>query len=55
MAQRKRVTLKDVARETELSISSVSLALRNDSRISEPVRERVKEVAHRLGLSLIHI
>lgn len=49
MAQRKRVTLKDIAQETELSISSVSLALRNDSRISEPVRERVKEVAHRLG------
>lgn len=49
MAQRKRVTLKDVAQETDLSISSVSLALRNDSRISEPVRERVKKVAHRLG------
>lgn len=49
MSQRRRVTLKDIAEETSLSISAVSLALRDDSRISEPVRARIKEVAHRLG------
>ena len=49
MTQRRRITLKDIAEETGLSISSVSLALRDDSRISEPVRTRIKEVAHRLG------
>ncbi|WP_122820230.1 LacI family DNA-binding transcriptional regulator [Varibaculum vaginae] len=49
MTQRRRVTLKDIAEEIGLSISSVSLALRDDSRISEPVRARIKEVAHRLG------
>ena len=49
MSQRRRVTLKDIAEETGLSISAVSLALRDDSRISEPVRARIKEVAHRLG------
>ena len=48
MTQRRRITLKDIAEETGLSISSVSLALRDDSRISEPVRTRIKEVAHRL-------
>lgn len=41
--------MKDVARAAGVSVSSVSLALRNDSRISPSVQERVRREANRLG------
>ncbi len=43
------VTIKDIAREVNLSYSSVSLALNNDSRIKKETRERVKLKAEELG------
>lgn len=44
-----RVSLQDVADETGVHISTVSLALRDDPRITEATREKVKSVAARLG------
>lgn len=41
--------MEDVAREAGCDASTVSLALRGDSRISEPTRARVAAVAARLG------
>ena len=43
------VTLQDVAREAGVAISTVSRALSNPDRVSRPMRERVQEVAKRLG------
>lgn len=44
----KRVTLKDIAAETGLSVNSVSLALRG-IRVSEETRQRVRLAAEKLG------
>lgn len=44
-----RVTLKDIALATGLSVSSVSLALRGDKRFPKETLSRVKEAAHSLG------
>jgi DNA-binding LacI/PurR family transcriptional regulator len=43
------VTLQDVAREADVAVSTVSRALSNPDRVSGPMRERVQEVAKRLG------
>lgn len=43
------VTIKDIARELDLSYSSVSLALNGDTRIKEQTRERVKSKAEEMG------
>ena len=52
LPSRRSVTLKDVAREANVSLSAVSYVL-NDSchaqRISEPTKQRIWEAAHRLG------
>lgn len=45
----KRVTLKDIARETGLTVNSVSHALNDKSDISSATKERVAEAAKRLG------
>ncbi len=51
LPSKRLVTLKDVAREANVSLSAVSYVL-NDSRhaqrISEPTKERIWEAAHRL-------
>ena len=47
----KRITQKDIARHLEVSIGTVSLALRNDARISERVRGEVKAAAREMGYS----
>ena len=47
--KQQRVTLKDVASESGLSIASVSMALRNNSNISTATIQRVRLVARRLG------
>ncbi|MFV0336506.1 MAG: LacI family DNA-binding transcriptional regulator [Tropicimonas sp.] len=44
-----RVTLKHIAAETGLSVSSISLALRGDKRFPESTVRRVREAAERLG------
>lgn len=43
------VTLRDIARELGISHAAVSLALRNDARISEATRIRVKNKAEEMG------
>ena len=43
------VTLQDVAREADVAVSTVSRALSNPDRVSPSMRERIQEVARRLG------
>ena len=43
------MTLQDVAREADVAISTVSRALSNPDRVSRPMRERIQEVARRVG------
>ena len=43
------VTLRDIARDTELSVSAVSKALLDHPRIGAETKARVREVADRLG------
>src|SRR6476469_11045052 len=43
------VTLQDVAREADVAVSTVSRALSNPDRVSGAMRERIQEVARRLG------
>lgn len=50
MAKRKSVSIRDVARESKASLTTVSLILNNrDCRISQETRERVMGAASRLG------
>jgi len=44
-----RVTLKDIARSLGVSVSTVSLSMRNDRRIPETRRNQIKETAERMG------
>jgi DNA-binding LacI/PurR family transcriptional regulator len=44
-----RVTLRDVARELDVSHTTVSRALRNDAQVSQPMRERVQKTARQMG------
>lgn len=44
-----RPTLAAIARRLDISTAAVSMALRNHPRISLPVREKVKAVAHEIG------
>lgn len=43
------VSLREIAKEMGVSVATVSLALRNHPRISEPMRERVQRVAEKMG------
>ena len=43
------VTIKDIAREVNLSYSSVSLALNDDPRIKKDTKKRVKLKAEEMG------
>lgn len=43
------VSLREIAKEMGVSVATVSLALRNHPRISEPMRERVHQVAEEMG------
>lgn len=45
----KRVTFKDIGKKAGVSISTVSLALRNDPRLPKETIERVKKFAEELG------
>jgi LacI family transcriptional regulator len=44
-----RITMSDVAREARVHQTTVSLALRNDPRLPEATRERIRALARRLG------
>ncbi len=46
-----RVTMKDLARAAKVSTATVSLAMRDDNRVSAATRERVRRVAEELGYS----
>lgn len=45
----KRITLKDIAKETGVHFSTVSLALRDDPRLSEETRKKVQKAAKEMG------
>jgi DNA-binding LacI/PurR family transcriptional regulator len=45
----RRVNLRDIARELNVSHATVSLALRNHPRISKATKERVKQKAREMG------
>ena len=45
----KRVTREDVAREAGVSVAAVSRALNNSGYVKKEKRERIIEVADRLG------
>lgn len=45
----KRVTLREIAAAADVSVMTVSLALRDQGRISEALRTRVKQLADKLG------
>jgi LacI family transcriptional regulator len=49
MSSRWQPTLRDVAREAGLAVSTVSLALRNRGTIAQGTRTRVREIAQRIG------
>ena len=45
----RRVTLRDIAEEAQVSVMSVSLALRGQGRLLRSTRQRIQEIAKRLG------
>ena len=50
------VTIKDIARELNLSYATVSLALNDSPLVKKETAKKVKEVTQKMGyLSLIHI
>ncbi len=48
------VTIRDVAREAEVSVATVSRALNNQNNVAAAVRQRVREVAERLRYTPHH-
>ena len=49
MAAGRRVSIKDVAREAGVSVTTVSHALNGKGRLNPDTRERVRSVARQLG------
>jgi len=45
----RRITLRDIARAVGVTSVSVSLALRNSSRVSEAMRQKIQSVAQTMG------
>lgn len=51
MSSAPRIRLKDVAERAQLSVSAVSMALKNDPTMAESTIERVKRIAEEMGYS----
>ena len=51
MSKASRVRLKDVAEKARLSVSAVSMALKNDPTMARATVERVKKIADEMGYS----
>ena len=51
--RRKLVTIKDVAKEAGVSLSTVSFALSNPERVAAQTRKHVLRIARELGYSRI--
>lgn len=51
-AARSSTTLRDLAKQLDVSVSTVSLALRNDPRVARATRERVLAAAGKAGYQL---
>jgi transcriptional regulator with XRE-family HTH domain len=49
MARDHRISIKDVAREADVSVTTVSHALNDKGRLNPDTRQRVRDVAERLG------
>lgn len=49
MARHGNVSMREIARHAGVSVSAVSLALRNQARVSEAERRRIQAIAHQLG------
>jgi len=49
MARDHRISIKDVAREADVSVTTVSHALNDKGRLNPDTRQRVRDVAKRLG------
>ncbi|MDF3129104.1 LacI family DNA-binding transcriptional regulator [Kiritimatiellaeota bacterium B1221] len=49
MSENLRITMKDIAREAGVSVSTVSLALRNDPRLKAVTCEEIQKLADALG------
>ncbi len=49
MAPDRRISIKDVAREADVSVTTVSHALNDKGRLNPDTRQRVRDVAERLG------
>ena len=47
--EEKRVTIKDIARETQYSIASIHCALNGKPGVSEEARQYIRETAQRMG------
>jgi LacI family transcriptional regulator len=45
----KKVNLREIAKEANVSVSAVSLALRNSSKVSEKVRHHIQNLAQQMG------
>lgn len=50
--RKKKATLKDIAAKTDVSIATVSRALRNNANVSEATRQHIFEVAQNLGIPI---
>mgnify|MGYP001615630781 FL=1 len=46
------VSMREIARKAGVSVSAVSLALRNQPRVSEAVRDQIQTLAHEMGYRL---
>ncbi|WP_194241962.1 LacI family DNA-binding transcriptional regulator [Winogradskyella eckloniae] len=55
MANKKRITIKDIANELNISPAAVSKAMHNDSRISDKTKRAVKRVAKELDYQPNHL
>jgi len=51
MATEPRIRLKDIAERAQLSVSAVSMALKNDPTIAKATVKRVKKIADAMGYS----